>query len=157
MKNFLVYALMLLLVVSIVVGCVRQAKVADVPDEETVPPVLEQPVEITVEDSAKDETVKLEPVVIEIIAARDIEPFNPVVKVGQEVIFVNKHVDGREDREYYIKGDRFADFESPLLKPGDRWSHVFDTPGDYQYKIMPGAAGRVSVVGNFVKWLKGMV
>lgn len=146
--------IVLLIVIAVfVISCAKQMvdqSAGDVKEPVTEQPTAIQEAEIVVEDVAG---TGLEPVVIEIVAAREITPFNPKVKVGQEVVFVNKHVEGKEDREYTIRGDRFANFESPLLKPGDEWSHTFEKAGDYQYAIMPGAAGRISVVGNVIRKL----
>jgi len=121
-------------------------------------PETEQPLEITVQDSVsvsdtEEESKTLEQLRIEIVEAKYITPLDPTVKVGQEVVFVNKHEDGKVDREFKIRGDRFADFESPILKPGESYTYVFSKPGDYQFKIMPGSAGRITVIaGNVVKW-----
>ncbi|MEA3430812.1 MAG: hypothetical protein U9R08_06055 [Nanoarchaeota archaeon] len=150
-------SLILVLLLVFAIGC---AKVSDADTSQSglakdgsIEPIEEMPAEVLVEEG---NGAGLEPVVIEIVAARQITPFNPKVKVGQEIIWVNKHVDGEDDREYRIKGDRFSNFESPLLKPGDKWSYTFEEPGDYQYTVLPGAAARLTIVGNAVRWFKDL-
>ncbi|MBW3022115.1 hypothetical protein KY328_04275 [Candidatus Woesearchaeota archaeon] len=152
------FTLLLLVLVCLAVACSVQVEknVLEGEPAEPISPVVEMPAEVGEEPGILVQPGNgngLEPVMIEIVAARQITPYNPTVIVGQEIVFVNKHVDGKEDREYIIRGDKFANFESPLLQPGDTWSYTFTKPGDYQYVLMPGAAGRVSVVGNVVKKL----
>lgn len=163
MKNLKLFLVILaILVIVLVVSCAKQVSQAESGTEDSgvdgvetsEEPVTEMPAEVIVEDG---NGAVLEPVVIEIVAATEITPYNPKVLVGQEVVWLNKHVEGKDDREFKIRGAGDDKFESELLKPGDEFTHIYSKPGDYQYKIMPGSAGRVSVVGNVVKWFKAIV
>jgi plastocyanin len=72
-----------------------------------------------------------------------LEPAELTVAAGKSVSFVNE--DEMPGGHTLVADD--GSFESPPLKKGETWSHVFAKPGTYGYSIKqhPTAKGRIVV------------
>ncbi|MBW3015252.1 hypothetical protein KY330_02420 [Candidatus Woesearchaeota archaeon] len=144
--------LLILLVIGLfILGCAKDEVV--VPDEDLTPPGVPEPgapapdmgEDVADDTVAEEPAADLEPAIVDIISAVLIQPFELKVKVGQEVIWMNKHVEGKRDRSWQIIGDKNDPFESELVKVGDYYSHTYTKPGTYSYVIAPGSAGKIVV------------
>jgi nitrite reductase (NO-forming) len=54
------------------------------------------------------------------------------IKAGTKVTWINT-----DDMVHFNKDDQGKEFETPMLKAGMRYSHVFKTPGVYKYTCVP--------------------
>jgi len=164
---------MMLMVLSIfVVGCGEKAVVEPVgesgggvevgieaPDADASDTTVE-----TAEDAAVDETqVETaeetteaetetvinpdEPYLIKILQGVYIEPKNPVVKVGQEVVFINQPVEDKKDTAWTLVGrDGEEQWNSEVMGVMDQFSYTYNNAGYFPVTISPGGAFKITVV-----------
>ena len=59
--------------------------------------------------------------------SNDFSPYKLKVKAGTKITWVNR------DNVIHFVNDKGRSFNSPILLMGDKYTFVFNNPGDYQY------------------------